>query len=87
VSRNIKHAILVSSVSVLTLTGTIRIVRSRLAGFHQADVANTLGVSRPLVSRWEADTSTPNVHQFAGLVDLYAAPWLYEILDGHPHAA
>jgi transcriptional regulator with XRE-family HTH domain len=70
----------------LSLGAWLREAR-RLAGFHQADVANTLGVSRPLVSRWEADTSTPNVHQFAGLVDLYAAPWLYEILDGHPHAA
>ncbi len=70
----------------LTLGAWLREAR-RLARLHQADVACHLGVSRPLVSRWEADTSIPDVMQFAELVALYDAPWLYEIANGHRHCA
>jgi Zn-dependent peptidase ImmA (M78 family)/DNA-binding XRE family transcriptional regulator len=40
-------------------------------GFTQHDVANALGVSRAMVSYWEAGTRTPNDRQLAGMADLY----------------
>ncbi len=63
----------------LTLGAWLREAR-RLQHLHQADVACHLGVSRPLVSRWEADTSIPDVHQFAALVELFDAPWLHQVI-------
>ena len=74
----------------LTLGSWLREARIR-SGFNQADTARVLNVSRPLVSRWEKGRSTPDIIQFAALVTLYEADWLYEIVrQRHPstmHAA
>lgn len=74
----------------LTLGSWLREARVRV-GLNQSDTAIALDVSRPLVSRWEKGRSTPDIVQFASLVDLYQADWLYEIVrQRHPstmHAA
>lgn len=43
----------------------------RTSGFTQDDVAASLGVSRAMVSYWEAGTRTPNEAQLAALASLY----------------
>lgn len=48
-----------------------RIWRARLhAGLEQAEVAEALGVSRALVSRWEKDLSDPRVGQLHQIAEL-----------------
>jgi Zn-dependent peptidase ImmA (M78 family)/DNA-binding XRE family transcriptional regulator len=42
-----------------------------LAGYSQDDAANFLGVSRAMVSYWEAGTRAPNDRQLVGLARLY----------------
>lgn len=50
----------------------------RNAGLEQADVANELGVSRALVSRWERDQSDPGVLKLQAFAELTGVPvgWL-----------
>lgn len=43
----------------------------RASGFTQDHVAASLGVSRAMISYWEADTRTPNEAQLAGLAKLF----------------
>jgi Zn-dependent peptidase ImmA (M78 family)/DNA-binding XRE family transcriptional regulator len=43
----------------------------RAAGFTQDDVAASLGVSRAMISYWEANTRVPNEVQLAALASLY----------------
>lgn len=47
--------------------------RSR-SGYGQEDVANALGVSRAMVSYWEAGRRTPNDRQLAALAQLLQVP-------------
>lgn len=51
------------------------LVRARAgSGLAQEDLANALGVSRAMVSYWEAGTRTPNDRQLAALSRLLRAP-------------
>lgn len=43
----------------------------RASGLTQDDVAASLGVSRAMISYWEANTRTPNEAQLAGLAKLF----------------
>lgn len=50
----------------------------RDAGLEQEQVAEAIGVSRPLVSKWERDVSVPNVVQFRSFIATTGAVWLVE---------
>lgn len=49
-----------------TIGDRIRTQRRKL-GLDQEDVAHSIGVSRPLVSKWERDVSIPDVEQAKAL--------------------
>lgn len=46
------------------------------AELEQSEVAEVLGVSRALVSRWERDLSDPGTRQLARFIQLTGADWL-----------
>src|SRR5687767_6230065 len=59
-----------------------QLVRARSgSGLGQDDVANALGVSRAMVSYWEAGKRTPNDRQLASLSQLLRVP--IGVLLGH----
>lgn len=60
-----------------TLGDFIRKARTD-AQMEQEELAQAIGVSRPLVSRWECNKSTPNVQQFRALIRTTGATWLLE---------
>lgn len=68
-----------TSIPRLTLGDWLRKARTD-AGFTQAEVADALRVSRPVVTGWELDRNAPDVVKFAILCSLYDAPWLIEVL-------
>ena len=67
----------------LTLGRWLREAREQ-AHLTQSEAAHRIGVSRPTLSTWEHDTRPPNVHEFAAMVRIYCAPWLYASLAGIP---
>jgi transcriptional regulator with XRE-family HTH domain len=50
------------------------------AGLEQQDVAEKVGVSRALVSKWERDVTEPTFRKMRTFVDITGAEWL---LEGH----
>jgi Zn-dependent peptidase ImmA (M78 family)/DNA-binding XRE family transcriptional regulator len=55
------------------LAERLAVARAR-SGYGQEDVANALGVSRAMVSYWEAGSRTPNDRQLAALAQLLRVP-------------
>lgn len=53
------------------------------AHMDQQQLATALGVSRPLVSKWERNRSEPTATQFRRLAELTNAPWLLGGLYSH----
>lgn len=45
-------------------------------GWKQEDLADALGVSRPLVSKWERNHAQPDLFEFAAIVRATTSPWL-----------
>lgn len=56
----------------------LKIARDK-AGLTQEDVAQTLGVSRQLVSRWENGRSYPDVGQLLEIARMTGAEWLLDV--------
>lgn len=55
-----------------------------LAHLDQGHVGERIGVSRPTLSKWARDGSQPTITQFAALVRLYDADWLYDVVKDEP---
>ena len=51
----------------------------RDAGLEQEAVATALGVSRPLVSKWERDRAVPDVREYRLLAVTTGARWLLDL--------
>ena len=61
-----------------TLGDALARARKR-AGLDQEAVAEAVGVSRPLVSRWENSKSVPDVLQFRAIAEVTGADWLLDL--------
>lgn len=56
----------------------IRRARFEADEMHQEQLAQAVGVSRPLVSKWERDLASPDAHQFRAIIAATGARWLVE---------
>lgn len=52
----------------------------KLAGLDQKDIALAIGVSRPLVSKWERDQGVPNIQQLRSWAEACGAQWLWTVV-------
>lgn len=57
------------------------------AGLKQAEAALAVGVSKAGLGKWERSQAFPNIVHLRRLVELYDAPWLWEVVKGSPDQA
>lgn len=65
----------------MTLGEKIQTCR-RLKGLSQEEVASALGVSRQALSKWECNTSTPDIDKIVALSDYFNVTTDYLLKDG-----
>lgn len=70
----------------MSLGGKIAELR-RQKGWSQENLAERLGVTRQSVSKWESDTSVPDLDKIVSLSDLFGVSTDYLIKNDEPEAA